>query len=131
MMKAELGSEAEGTAKKLIDEANKQYEKVKGSADKTKKEGIDKLKGSYKDLEDQVNTSTGNILTYWDKIKRWWNNWTPVKKVMEVFSTGGKKRSDLQKHLVHPNLLRPLERWHHLKHSEHFNHLFHQKYQNK
>ncbi|MEW4236899.1 hypothetical protein Q0O06_27920 [Bacillus thuringiensis] len=88
-MKIELGSAAEGTANKLIDEANKQYGKVKENADKTKKEGIDKLKGSYKDLEDQVDTSTGNILTYWDKIKRWWNNWTPVKKVMEVFSTGG------------------------------------------
>ncbi|WP_142345219.1 hypothetical protein [Bacillus cereus] len=91
MMKAELGSKAEGTANKLISEANKQYEKVKDSADKTKRDGIDKLKGSYKDLENQVDTSTGNILTYWDKIKRWWNNWTPVKKVMEVFSTGGQE----------------------------------------
>ncbi|MGX5634671.1 hypothetical protein ACWKTQ_33320, partial [Bacillus thuringiensis] len=91
MMKIELGSAAEGTANKLIDEANKQYEKVKNSANQTKREGIDKLKGSYKDLEDQVDTSTGNILTYWDKIKRWWNNWTPVKKVMEVFSTGGQE----------------------------------------
>ncbi|PGS61850.1 hypothetical protein COC69_32640, partial [Bacillus cereus] len=91
MMKIELGSAAEGTANKLIEEANKQYEKVKSSANQTKREGIDKLKGSYKDLEDQVNTSTGNILTYWDKIKRWWNNWTPVKKVMEVFSTGGQE----------------------------------------
>lgn len=91
MMKIELGSAAEGTANKLIEEANKQYEKVKNSANQTKREGIDKLKGSYKDLEDQVDTSTGNILTYWDKIKRWWNNWTPVKKVMEVFSTGGQE----------------------------------------
>ncbi|BAR85790.1 phage tail tape measure protein [Bacillus thuringiensis] len=89
LMKQELGSEAEETANKLKDEANKTYEKVKDSADKTRSEGIDKLKGSYKNLEEQVDTSTGNILTYWDKIKNWWNNWTPAKKFMEVVTKGG------------------------------------------
>ncbi|PHC27405.1 phage tail tape measure protein [Bacillus wiedmannii] len=89
MMKQELGSEAEGTANKLIDEANRQYENVKESADKTREEGIDKLKGSYTDLEDQVDTSTGNILTYWDKVKSWWSSWEPGKKFMEVVTKGG------------------------------------------
>lgn len=89
MMKQELGSEAEGTANKLIDEANRQYENVKESADKTREEGIDKLKGSYTDLEDQVDTSTGNILTYWDKVKSWWSSWEPGKKIMEVITKGG------------------------------------------
>lgn len=89
IMKQELGSEAEGTANKLIDEANRQYQNVKDSADKTRKEGIDKLKGSYTDLENQVDTSTGNILTYWDKVKSWWSSWEPGKKFMEVVTKGG------------------------------------------
>ncbi|SMD68218.1 Phage-related minor tail protein [Bacillus mobilis] len=88
-MRDETGVISAEQADKMIEEAKRQRDGVVEKAEEIKKDGVDKLKGAYSDLESQVDTSTGNILTYWDKVKNWWNNWTPVKKFMEVVTKGG------------------------------------------
>ena len=88
-MRDEMGVISGDQADTMIADAKRQRDEVVEKADEIKSQGIDKLKGSYSDLENQVDTSTGNILTYWDKVKNWWNNWTPAKKFMEVVSKGG------------------------------------------
>ncbi|KNF06981.1 phage-like minor tail protein, partial [Gottschalkia purinilytica] len=83
-MKQQLGPKAEQTANKIIEEANRQYREVKKKAEQTKNEGIKKLEQAYGDLTNTVNTDTGKILTWWDKIKNWWNSWKPEKKKLEI-----------------------------------------------
>ena len=75
------GSEAEELANKMIDEANRMYNETVEAANKQRDEGVKMLAGEYKDLENTVNLETGNILTNWDKLKNWWENWTPKQKV--------------------------------------------------
>ncbi|MEX3713656.1 phage tail tape measure protein [Cytobacillus horneckiae] len=91
-MKEELGPAAEKTAQKMIDEANRQYKETVKSAEKQRDEGIKKLESAHSDLRDQVDTDTGEILTFWGKMKNWWNSWWPSKKTAKVeFSESGKK----------------------------------------
>jgi hypothetical protein len=88
-MRDEMGVISADQADKLIADAKRQRDGVVTQANETKNQGVDRLKSAYKDLENQVDTSTGNILTYWDKVKNWWSNWTPAKKFMEVVTKGG------------------------------------------
>lgn len=83
-MKKKGGKQAEETANKMIKEAERQRDKVIDSANQIKEEGLTKLEGAYSGLREDVNTETGAILTAWDKVKNWWNNWNPFKKKMTV-----------------------------------------------
>ncbi|EOW9529899.1 phage tail tape measure protein [Bacillus cytotoxicus] len=76
-------------ADKLISDAKRQRDEVVSKANEIKSQGVDRLKSSYKGLEDQVDTSTGNILTYWDKLKRWWDGWNPTAKKLSVGVVNG------------------------------------------
>lgn len=40
------------------------------------------------DLETSVDTSTGKILTWWDKLKNWWSSWTPSNKTFSYDVSG-------------------------------------------
>ncbi|NBI05762.1 phage tail tape measure protein [Senegalia massiliensis] len=71
-------------ADKIIEEANKQYEGVRDSAQKTKDEGISKLERAYGGLTNNVDHNTGKVLSNWDKIKRWWGSWNPKSKSTTV-----------------------------------------------
>ena len=37
-------------------------------------------------IRNSVNTTTGEVKSNWDKLKDWWDNWHPVKKIFEVFT---------------------------------------------
>jgi len=74
------GGKYSAKADEIIQEANRQYVGVVDAAEKTKKEGLNKLKGAYGDLTDSIDTNTGEILTFWDKLKSWWNSWQPKSK---------------------------------------------------
>lgn len=83
-MRDEMGVISGEQANTMIENAKRQRDEVVGKANEIKSQGIDRLKGSYKDLESQVDTSTGNILTYWDKVKRWWDGWNPTAKNLVI-----------------------------------------------
>lgn len=93
LMRGELEKQGKGTADSLIAEANRQYEEVVKAADDTKKKGVEKLEKSYGNLKKEVNTDTGEILTAWQKVKDWWNNWNPEEKRLKAIEqkngTGG------------------------------------------
>lgn len=73
-------------ADELIKEAQRQRDGIVDEAEKTKEEAINKMKEMNRDLEKEVDTSTGNILTWWDKLKSWWNNWKPETKTFETIT---------------------------------------------
>lgn len=80
----EMGAITGEQADKMIADAKRQRDGVVEKANEIKSQGVDRLKSSYKDLENQVDTSTGNILTYWDKVKRWWDGWNPTAKNLVI-----------------------------------------------
>ncbi|MGX5564162.1 phage tail tape measure protein, partial [Bacillus thuringiensis] len=75
-----VGSMTAEQAETAINNARRQRDETIASADGTRREGIERLKGSYKGLENQVDTSTGNILTDWDRLARTWSTWKPAVK---------------------------------------------------
>ncbi|MCU9808370.1 hypothetical protein LEQ06_09445 [Paraclostridium sp. AKS46] len=37
-------------------------------------------------IKDDVNTTTGNVKSNWEKLKDWWNGWNPVPKIFNIFT---------------------------------------------
>ena len=68
-------------AEKLINEAKKQKDGIIEEAEDTRLKAIDKMRQMNKNLDDEVDTGTGDIITWWTKLKRWWGDWKPEKKV--------------------------------------------------
>jgi TP901 family phage tail tape measure protein len=67
-------------ADKLIKEAGRQKDESIKKAGELRDGVVNKVTSMNSDLEKSVNTSTGNILTGWDKLKSWWEGWTPSVK---------------------------------------------------
>ncbi|WP_105204539.1 phage tail tape measure protein [Neobittarella massiliensis] len=83
-LREEGSAEAVALADKIEKEATRQKDAVVSQANKTRDEGIKKLGDAYKGLSDDVNLETGEILTYWDRVKSWWDKWNPTAKKMRV-----------------------------------------------
>jgi TP901 family phage tail tape measure protein len=77
-------------ADKMIAEAKRQRDGIVEKAEETRLNAIEKIRSMNADLDESVDTTTGNILTWWDKLKRWWNGWKPEKK---EFSYGVEPRT--------------------------------------
>ncbi|NFO89304.1 phage tail tape measure protein [Clostridium botulinum] len=87
-IRAEGGQKAEETANKMIDEAARQRDETIAAADATRSQGIDMLKQAYGDLEHNVELNTGKILTFWGKIKQWWDNTSFSTKFADIETHG-------------------------------------------
>lgn len=68
----------------LIADATRQKDGIIQKAEETRIEAIKKMSDMNTDLESQVDTTTGKILTWWDKIKRWWSGWQPETKTFTI-----------------------------------------------
>ncbi|KRU42196.1 phage tail tape measure protein [Clostridium sporogenes] len=68
------------TADKMIKEAERQRKETINKANDQKKQVVSKVKGMNSDIGKSVNTTTGDILSKWDKLKSWWTNWHPDAK---------------------------------------------------
>lgn len=90
------GGKWSAKADEIIRQANKQYEETVSAAEKTKSEGIEKLEDAYGDLTNEVDTNTGEILTYWGKVKRWWNSWNPENKETKITTTYENRYKDVK-----------------------------------
>ena len=73
-------------AQKLIEDAKEQRDGVIQKAEETRLGAIDKMREMNSNLDNEVNTQKGNVLTTWDKIKRWWSDWQPETKYMRTVS---------------------------------------------
>ncbi|WP_315076173.1 phage tail tape measure protein [uncultured Clostridium sp.] len=82
------GEYAEQTANKIIEEAERQRDETIAAADATRSQGIDMLKQAYGDLEHNVELNTGKILTFWGKIKQWWDNTSFSTKFADIETHG-------------------------------------------
>ncbi|EES48845.1 phage tail tape measure protein [Clostridium botulinum] len=87
-IRAEGGQKAEETANKMINEAARQRDETIAAADATRSQGIDMLKQAYGDLETSVDINTGQILTFWGRLKQWWDNTTFGTKFAEIQTNG-------------------------------------------
>ena len=82
-------------ADKLILEAERQRKGVVTKAEEVRDQAVEKITGMYDDITEKVNTDTGEILTYWDKLKNWWEGWFPKAKdfvlntIVNTFTGGG------------------------------------------
>ncbi|PFB88881.1 phage tail tape measure protein [Bacillus thuringiensis] len=94
-MRDEMGVISADQANTMISEAARQRDGVVQKANEIKTQGIDRLKQSHKGLSSQVNTDTGNILTWWNQLQRTWSTWKPAVKtfitryVTESLGIGG------------------------------------------
>jgi len=83
-MRDESGSITTEQADKMIAEAKRQRDEVVQHAEDTRTNAVDKIKSMNTDIGNNVDTTTGKILTLWDKLKNWWNSWQPQSKTVEV-----------------------------------------------
>lgn len=79
-LRDEAGAISAEQANKLIEEAKRQRDGVVTEAENTRIDAINKMREMNSDLDNQVDTNTGEILTTWDKLKRWWSGWKPESK---------------------------------------------------
>ena len=71
-------------ANKLIADAKRQKDKIIEHAETLRYEAVAKIRSMNKDIDSSVDTTTGNLITKWDKFKRWWFGWTPESKNLNV-----------------------------------------------
>ncbi|OOM76574.1 phage tail tape measure protein [Clostridium sp. BL-8] len=93
-MRDETGSITSEQADKMIEDAKRQRDETVQAAEDTRSQAIDKIKDMDSNLESEVDTSTGNIKTYWDRLKDWWNSWIPAAKTFAYNLTGNASNLD-------------------------------------
>lgn len=77
----------------LIEEAKRQRDGIVEKADDTRKEALKKMEKLGKDVYDQVNKDTGEILSVWDRLINKWESWFPSKKTVKVTVDDSSARS--------------------------------------
>ena len=78
----------------LIADAKRQKDKTIEQAETLRFEAVKKIESMNSDITRSVNTTTGNLLTRWDKFKNWWFGWDPEDKNMNVntnYTSTGRK----------------------------------------
>lgn len=71
-------------AEKLIADAKKQKDETVKAAEETRREAVDKITSMNSNISSDVNTTTGDVKSNWDKLKDWWNSWWPQPKTTTV-----------------------------------------------
>lgn len=79
-MRDESHSITADQADKLIADAQRQKDETVKKANELRDGVVSKITGMNSEIEKSVDTSSGNILTRWDKLKKWWNDWKPAQK---------------------------------------------------
>lgn len=67
-------------ADKMIKEAERQKRESINKANQQKQQVVSKIKSMNSKIANSVDTTTGKILSKWDKLKSWWNSWNPAPK---------------------------------------------------
>ncbi len=83
-MRDETGVVTSEQANKMIEEATRQKDETIKKAEETRESAVNTILGMNEDLKDSVNSTTGEIMTWWDKLKNWWDGWFPSKKTFET-----------------------------------------------
>ncbi|MCW6059785.1 phage tail tape measure protein [Clostridium sporogenes] len=83
-------------ADKMIKEAERERKETISKADDQKNQVVNKIKSMNSEIGNSVDTSTGKILSKWDKLKQWWANWQPDSKQFS-YTLRGSEREAVQK----------------------------------
>lgn len=81
-------------ADKLIKDAKKQRDETISAAKETRNEAVKKIEDMNRNITRDVNTTTGDVKSHWDKLKDWWNSWWPEPKSTTIttrYITKGQK----------------------------------------
>lgn len=73
-------------AYKLIEDAKKQRDGIVEQAENTRKEAVDKIFTMNTELKNDVDSSTGKIIGFWQKLFGTWDKWKPETKYMKTVS---------------------------------------------
>lgn len=71
-------------ADKLIKEAERQKKDTITNAENMHTEVVKKIKNMNKESYDDVDEKTGQILTKWQALKKWWEDWRPEAKIFTI-----------------------------------------------
>lgn len=71
-------------AEKMIQDAKKQRDGVVEQAENTRKEAVDKIFSMNRDLQNNVDSSSGKIIGFWQKMFGTWDKWQPETKYANV-----------------------------------------------
>lgn len=74
-------------ADKLIEDAKRQKDETVQAAEETRNQAVEKITSMNSQISENVDTTTGNVLSRWEKFKRWWSGWTPETKELQVRET--------------------------------------------
>lgn len=85
-MRDETGTLTAEQADKCIEDAKRQRDETVSAAEETRNQAVDKIASMNSNITSSVNTTTGEVKSNWDKLKDWWDNWHPVKKIFEIFT---------------------------------------------
>ena len=71
-------------ADKMMEDAKRQRDGIVNEVENTRLDAIDKMRQLNSELDSQVDTGTAEILSTWDKLKRWWSGWKPETKTFNA-----------------------------------------------
>ena len=83
-MRDKTGAISDEQYEKLVENANKQCDETIAAAQKTRDDSVDKIFGMNKDLINDVDATTGDIVDGWQKLFRTWDKWEPKKKTTVI-----------------------------------------------
>lgn len=86
-MRDELGLISDEQAALLLDAAERTKNETIMKAEDTRLGAVDQFRAMYGELDETVNTETGEMLTQMDRLKRWWSGWTPETKHFQATIT--------------------------------------------
>jgi len=83
-LRDETGAISAEQADKMIEDAKRQRDGIVEKAEETRKQAVDKIFYMNKDIRDDVDYSTGEIVGFWQKMFGTWDRWKPETKYMKT-----------------------------------------------
>lgn len=81
-LRADGTEESKKMADEMIAEAERQRDETIEAAKETRDEAVSKIFEMNKDLIEDVDSTTGEIVSFWDKLFGKWDKWEPKKKTL-------------------------------------------------
>lgn len=85
-MRDETGVISSEQAEKLISDARKQRDETVKAAGETRDKSVEKITSMNSTIKKDVDTTTGNVKSNWQKLADWWSNWHPVEKIFSIIT---------------------------------------------
>lgn len=71
-------------AENMIADVKRQKEETINAAEETRNQAVEKITSMNSEISQSVDTTTGDMLSRWDRFKNWWSSWWPEPKTLTV-----------------------------------------------